>query len=157
LGTCSTSKTSARKRAADILPVIQSIRADGVITLVGIAAALNARSIPAPRGGIWSSVQVSRVESPTRPKPSPAPADDDTLIRLADEQTLAVSYPDASAADAALAQQLALLTGDRARIERLMHQSALAREEWYVDGGTYLQAVIEEAMTRELRSSKGLR
>jgi DNA invertase Pin-like site-specific DNA recombinase len=52
---------AARKRAADVLPVIQSIRADGVTTLAGIAARLNQRNIPAPSGGEWSPVQISRV------------------------------------------------------------------------------------------------
>jgi DNA invertase Pin-like site-specific DNA recombinase len=52
---------TARERAADILPVIQEVRAEGVTTLAGIAGTLNARGIPAPRGGNWSAVQVSRV------------------------------------------------------------------------------------------------
>ena len=55
---------AARTRASDILdilPVIYSVRADGVITLAGIAETLNGRGIPAPRGGSWSPVQVSRV------------------------------------------------------------------------------------------------
>jgi DNA invertase Pin-like site-specific DNA recombinase len=52
---------AAQKRAADILPVIESVQADGVTTLAGIAETLNGRGIPAPRGGSWSPVQVSRV------------------------------------------------------------------------------------------------
>ena len=52
---------AARTRAADILPVIHSVQADGVTTLAGIAETLNGRGIPAPRGGSWSPVQVSRV------------------------------------------------------------------------------------------------
>jgi DNA invertase Pin-like site-specific DNA recombinase len=52
---------TARERAADILPVIQEVQADGVTTLAGIAGTLNERGIPAPRGGNWSAVQVSRV------------------------------------------------------------------------------------------------
>jgi DNA invertase Pin-like site-specific DNA recombinase len=52
---------TARKRAADVLPVIESIKAEGAVTLAGIAEKLNQRSIPAPRGGSWSPVQVSRV------------------------------------------------------------------------------------------------
>jgi DNA invertase Pin-like site-specific DNA recombinase len=52
---------AAQKRAADILPVIESVQTDGVTTLVGIAETLNERGIPAPRGGSWSPVQVSRV------------------------------------------------------------------------------------------------
>jgi DNA invertase Pin-like site-specific DNA recombinase len=52
---------TARERAADILPVIQEVQSDGVTTLAGIAGTLNERGIPAPRGGSWSPVQVSRV------------------------------------------------------------------------------------------------
>lgn len=52
---------SARTWAADIVPVICLIQADGVSTLTGIADCLNGRGIPAPRGGTWSPVQVSRV------------------------------------------------------------------------------------------------
>jgi DNA invertase Pin-like site-specific DNA recombinase len=52
---------TAQKNAADILPVIESIKAGGITTLKGIATELNARSIPAPRGGSWSAVQVLRV------------------------------------------------------------------------------------------------
>lgn len=50
----------AGRRAADVLPVIEDIRAGGT-SLRGIAAELTARGIPAPRGGEWSAVQVSRV------------------------------------------------------------------------------------------------
>jgi DNA invertase Pin-like site-specific DNA recombinase len=53
--------TLARVRAADVLPVIHAIRADGVATLQGIAETLNEHGIPAARGGSWSPVQVSRV------------------------------------------------------------------------------------------------
>ena len=52
---------AARERIADVRPVIESIRTAGITTLKGIAEALNARTIPAPRGGSWSAVQVSRV------------------------------------------------------------------------------------------------
>jgi DNA invertase Pin-like site-specific DNA recombinase len=51
----------ARNRAADILPVIESLQAEGITTLWGIAETLNQRGISAPRGGNWSPVQVSRV------------------------------------------------------------------------------------------------
>jgi DNA invertase Pin-like site-specific DNA recombinase len=51
----------ARTRAADIIPVINVLQAEGVTTLWGIAETLNERGIPAPRGGNWSPVQVSRV------------------------------------------------------------------------------------------------
>jgi DNA invertase Pin-like site-specific DNA recombinase len=54
----------ARKRHADILPAIESVKADGMTTLTGIAETLNQRGIPAPRGGAWSAVQVARVVAP---------------------------------------------------------------------------------------------
>ena len=53
----------ARKRQADVMPVIESIRSAGIATLKGIAAELNSRSIPAPRGGQWTATQVSRILS----------------------------------------------------------------------------------------------
>ena len=65
-----------------------------------------------------------------------------------------MSYPDAdgrvydaSAADAALVQQLALLTGnDRERVERLLHKSALARVEWYLENDAYLLSLLERVV-----------
>jgi DNA invertase Pin-like site-specific DNA recombinase len=51
----------ARQRSADLLPVIDSIRGEGVTSLRQIADGLNTKGIPAPRGGAWSAVQVLRV------------------------------------------------------------------------------------------------
>ena len=51
----------ARQRAADLLPIIESIKSEGAMSLAQIAAALNARDIGAPRGGAWSPAQVSRI------------------------------------------------------------------------------------------------
>jgi DNA invertase Pin-like site-specific DNA recombinase len=51
---------TSRKRAADILPVLDAIRST-VTSLHGIAETLNQRGIPAPRGGKWFPAQVSRV------------------------------------------------------------------------------------------------
>lgn len=51
----------AQARAADIMPVIAAIQAEGVISLSAIARALNDRSIPTARGALWSAVQVQRV------------------------------------------------------------------------------------------------
>lgn len=53
----------AAKRAQDLAPVIMAIQAAGTTSQGGIAAALNARGIPAPRGGAWSDVQVRRVRT----------------------------------------------------------------------------------------------
>jgi hypothetical protein len=52
---------AAQKWAADIVPVIKSVQAEGATTLMDIAKALNGRGIAAPRGGRWSPVQVSRI------------------------------------------------------------------------------------------------
>ena len=45
--------------AANVLPIVEAIRASGVSTLAGIAEALNARGIRSPRSGRWhvSAVQ----------------------------------------------------------------------------------------------------
>lgn len=51
----------AQARAADLLPVIETIRAEGAASLRAIAGELNERGIPTARGGQWSPVQVQRV------------------------------------------------------------------------------------------------
>jgi DNA invertase Pin-like site-specific DNA recombinase len=51
----------AAQRAQDLAPILTKIQAEGAASLRGIASALNARGIPAPRKGIWSAVQVRRV------------------------------------------------------------------------------------------------
>ncbi|GJE59222.1 recombinase family protein [Methylobacterium trifolii] len=48
----------ARDRARDLAPVIDAIRAGGAVSQGKIAAELNARGVPAPRGGAWSPAQV---------------------------------------------------------------------------------------------------
>jgi DNA invertase Pin-like site-specific DNA recombinase len=53
-------REKAQKRAADLLPEIEAIRAEGVTSLRQIAEALTERGIPAPRGGAWQAVQVQR-------------------------------------------------------------------------------------------------
>ena len=45
--------TEADRFAANVLPIVQTIRASGVQSLAGIARALNARGIRAARGGKW--------------------------------------------------------------------------------------------------------
>jgi DNA invertase Pin-like site-specific DNA recombinase len=52
----------AAARAADLLPVINDIRADGITSATGIAKVLNARGVPPPSGrGAWQNVTVQRV------------------------------------------------------------------------------------------------
>src|SRR5579862_391802 len=52
---------NAQRRAADLVPVINAIKAEGASSLREIAAGLNARGIATARGGEWSAVQVLRV------------------------------------------------------------------------------------------------
>ena len=51
----------ANKRASDLLPVIDAIKAESAMSLRQIAAALNSKKIPTSRGGEWSPVQVQRL------------------------------------------------------------------------------------------------
>jgi DNA invertase Pin-like site-specific DNA recombinase len=48
-------------RAADLAPIIKDLQAGGATTLQALADGLNARGIPAARGGQWSTPQVMRV------------------------------------------------------------------------------------------------
>jgi DNA invertase Pin-like site-specific DNA recombinase len=55
-------RARAAALAADLVPVIQAIRADGITSMTGIAKALNERGIPTARGGgRWQAVQVQRI------------------------------------------------------------------------------------------------
>jgi DNA invertase Pin-like site-specific DNA recombinase len=56
-------KAASRARAADLAPIVAEIQAEGVRSLNGIAKALTARGISAPRGGEWQPVQVQRLLS----------------------------------------------------------------------------------------------
>ncbi|WP_336491680.1 recombinase family protein [Methylobacterium nigriterrae] len=47
--------------AANTLPLVQKLQAQGLTTLRALAAELNERGIPTARGGTWSAVQVKRV------------------------------------------------------------------------------------------------
>jgi DNA invertase Pin-like site-specific DNA recombinase len=48
-------------RTADLLPVVEAIRAEGITSATGIAKAMNERGIPTTRGGRWQAVQVQRM------------------------------------------------------------------------------------------------
>lgn len=54
---------SALQRAQDLAPTLARLQAQGAATLGELAGGLNARNLPAPRGGKWSVVQVQRVLS----------------------------------------------------------------------------------------------
>ena len=52
---------SADRFAANVLPVIREIQAAGIVTLQGIAKALNARGVRTARGRKWYPNSVKRV------------------------------------------------------------------------------------------------
>ncbi len=47
--------------AANVVPIVESIRASGISTLTGIACALNARGIKTARGGAWHPMTVRNI------------------------------------------------------------------------------------------------
>ena len=51
----------AHRYSRDLAPTIQNLLASGSISLSQIAAGLNAKGIPAPKGGPWKKAQVDRV------------------------------------------------------------------------------------------------
>jgi hypothetical protein len=52
----------ANRTAAELAPVIAELRAGGITSLNGIAAAFNERRVPTPAGnGHWHPAQVARV------------------------------------------------------------------------------------------------
>jgi Recombinase len=74
-----------RNRALDLAPAIQELQAAGCESLRAIAAGLEERGIPAPRGGSWSAVQVARVlEAAAIPFDASVGAAEDTsnMLRL---------------------------------------------------------------------------
>jgi DNA invertase Pin-like site-specific DNA recombinase len=60
----------AAARAADLQPVIARIQAAGATSLRAIAAELDARGIPAPRGGRWSATAVMRLVGASAAQPA---------------------------------------------------------------------------------------
>jgi len=54
-------KANADRFAADVLPVIEQIKASGATSLRAIGKALKARGIATARGGVWTPVQVTAV------------------------------------------------------------------------------------------------
>jgi DNA invertase Pin-like site-specific DNA recombinase len=51
----------ARQRAEDLAPIIAELKGQGITSLGKIATALNAKGLPAPRGGQWTATQVGRL------------------------------------------------------------------------------------------------
>ncbi|ABY30846.1 recombinase family protein [Methylorubrum extorquens] len=64
----SVNRAEADAFAANVLPVIESIRAAGAGSHRAIATELNARRIETARGGAWSAVQVGRILNRSNPK-----------------------------------------------------------------------------------------
>ena len=62
-------KAQAAAQAENLIPIIQNIRVSGVVTLAGIAAALNARGIKSARGGDWYPATVAGVMERFRDRP----------------------------------------------------------------------------------------
>lgn len=56
-----TRRAKAADRDPDLMPIVEELRAAGVTSLRGIASALNERSIPAPKGGVWHPNGVKRM------------------------------------------------------------------------------------------------
>ena len=56
-------EATAARNAANVLPLIREIQRAGAVSLHQIAASLNARGIPTPRGGRWYAKSVSNVLS----------------------------------------------------------------------------------------------
>ena len=54
-------RAGADRHAHDIMPVIDDIRAGGIVSLKAIAAELNARSILTARGGQWYATTVKNL------------------------------------------------------------------------------------------------
>jgi DNA invertase Pin-like site-specific DNA recombinase len=54
-------RAAADRFAQNVAPVIRDIKASGITTLRAIAAALNARGVPTPRGAQWNATQVMSV------------------------------------------------------------------------------------------------
>ncbi|WP_245183172.1 MULTISPECIES: recombinase family protein [unclassified Haematospirillum] len=53
--------SGANQRAVSLLPIISTIRAEGITSMGGIAKALNDRNVPTPAGGQWHPMSVSRL------------------------------------------------------------------------------------------------
>jgi DNA invertase Pin-like site-specific DNA recombinase len=60
-------RAGAQARAADLADTVKELQAAGCESLRAIAAELDARGIPAARGGKWSAVQVSRLLARVNP------------------------------------------------------------------------------------------
>jgi DNA invertase Pin-like site-specific DNA recombinase len=67
-------QAKAQERASDLADTVKELQAAGSESLRAIATELDARGIPAARGGKWSAVQVSRLLERLQPRPFAASA-----------------------------------------------------------------------------------
>jgi DNA invertase Pin-like site-specific DNA recombinase len=66
----------AERMRAEIMPAIAKLQAEGANSLRQIAAGLNAKEMPTPRGaGEWSAIQVQRVLKASAPRKKPTSPD----------------------------------------------------------------------------------
>jgi hypothetical protein len=54
-------RANANSRACQVLPLVTELRCAGILSLGRIAAELNSRKVPAPRGGSWHRTTVMRL------------------------------------------------------------------------------------------------
>ena len=54
-------KAKADSRAADLLPMLEQFKVEGVTTLAALADKLNAEGITTARGARWTPIAVSRI------------------------------------------------------------------------------------------------
>jgi hypothetical protein len=54
-------QSRAHRYSLDLAPTIKGLLASGAASLTQVAAGLNAKGIPAPKGGQWRKAQVDRV------------------------------------------------------------------------------------------------
>lgn len=64
-------------RARELVPLLQQLRSEGVVSARATAAELNRRGVPAPRGGIWHASQVQRVFQLSEPLTTVTPRPED--------------------------------------------------------------------------------
>jgi hypothetical protein len=60
-GSGAASRWAATVRVKELAPTIRDIQSKGIVTLKGIASELNARAVPAARGGKWYRTSVHRL------------------------------------------------------------------------------------------------
>lgn len=66
-------RKKARSFAKDTVELLESIKAESGAGATQLAKAMNERGIPAPRGGLWSAVQIQRVMGAQSHNPAATP------------------------------------------------------------------------------------